>query len=91
MVSRVFSNARLYIFVVVCRLALYVYEYLIHSGAQKSAQTFLSEVCSAIHLLMHENLKQSVNNFAITWVNSVFIPTDGIRYERAEMRTMPII
>lgn len=26
------------------RLALYVYEYLLHVGAQKSAQTFLSEV-----------------------------------------------
>ena len=29
----------------ISRLALYVYEYLLHSGAQKSAQTFLSEVC----------------------------------------------
>uniref|UniRef100_A0A452QCB0 Uncharacterized protein n=1 Tax=Ursus americanus TaxID=9643 RepID=A0A452QCB0_URSAM len=29
-------------------LALYVYEYLLHVGAQKSAQTFLSEVS---HLL----------------------------------------
>ena len=28
------------------RLALYVYEYLLHVGAQKSAQTFLSEVRS---------------------------------------------
>jgi hypothetical protein len=27
------------------RLALYVYEYLLHVGAQKAAQTFLSEVC----------------------------------------------
>eukprot|EP00064_Thunnus_orientalis_P004519 superscaffoldBa00000412_g4531 len=27
----------------ICRLALYVYEYLLHVGAQKSAQTFLSE------------------------------------------------
>nr|XP_014354407.1 PREDICTED: single-stranded DNA-binding protein 3-like [Latimeria chalumnae] len=26
------------------RLALYVYEYLLHVGAQKSAQTFLSEI-----------------------------------------------
>uniref|UniRef100_A0A3Q3DI98 Uncharacterized protein n=1 Tax=Hippocampus comes TaxID=109280 RepID=A0A3Q3DI98_HIPCM len=26
------------------KLALYVYEYLLHVGAQKSAQTFLSEV-----------------------------------------------
>ena len=30
------------------RLALYVYEYLLHVGAQKSAQTFLSEVRSAV-------------------------------------------
>lgn len=30
-----------------CRLALYVYEYLLHVGAQKSAQTFLSEVSRA--------------------------------------------
>ncbi|XP_044147541.1 single-stranded DNA-binding protein 2-like [Bufo gargarizans] len=26
------------------KLALYVYEYLLHVGAQKSAQTFLSEI-----------------------------------------------
>lgn len=31
-------------FMFLCRLALYVYEYLLHVGAQKSAQTFLSEV-----------------------------------------------
>ncbi|XP_033738581.1 single-stranded DNA-binding protein 3-like isoform X1 [Pecten maximus] len=30
------------------KLALYVYEYLLHVGAQKSAQTFLSEVRSGI-------------------------------------------
>lgn len=30
------------------RLALYVYEYLLHIGAQKSAQTFLSEVCDIL-------------------------------------------
>ena len=32
----------------VYRLALYVYEYLLHVGAQKAAQTFLSEVTMAI-------------------------------------------
>lgn len=32
------------------RLALYVYEYLLHVGAQKSAQTFLSEVRSSFSL-----------------------------------------
>ena len=26
------------------RLALYVYEYLLHIGAQKAAQTFLNEI-----------------------------------------------
>ena len=31
-------------FFFMCRLALYVYESLLHVGAQKSAQTFLSEV-----------------------------------------------
>ena len=30
------------------RLALYVYEYLLHVGAQKAAQTFLNEVRSGI-------------------------------------------
>uniref|UniRef100_A0A452QY25 Uncharacterized protein n=1 Tax=Ursus americanus TaxID=9643 RepID=A0A452QY25_URSAM len=33
-------------------LALYVYEYLLHVGAQKSAQTFLSEVCLIYFLLI---------------------------------------
>lgn len=35
----------LYVFVFVhSRLALYVYEYLVYTGAQKAAQTFLQEV-----------------------------------------------
>lgn len=39
------------------RLALYVYEYLLHIGAQKAAQTFLNEV-STIYLfvLYFENI-----------------------------------
>ncbi|OQR69964.1 single-stranded DNA-binding protein 4-like [Tropilaelaps mercedesae] len=37
------------------RLALYVYEYLLHVGAQKAAQTFLSEVSSEIS----EDLRRS--------------------------------
>ena len=37
------------------RLALYVYEYLLHVGAQKAAQTFLNEVRS--HLEMSMKLK----------------------------------
>uniref|UniRef100_A0A3B3BEF9 Single stranded DNA binding protein 4 n=1 Tax=Oryzias melastigma TaxID=30732 RepID=A0A3B3BEF9_ORYME len=35
-------------------LALYVYEYLLHVGAQKSAQTFLSEVRTSF-LLLHDH------------------------------------
>ena len=31
-------------YVLIYRLALYVYEYLLHVGAQKAAQTFLNEV-----------------------------------------------
>lgn len=31
-------------FIFFFRLALYVYEYLLHVGAQKAAQTFLNEV-----------------------------------------------
>lgn len=31
------------------RLALYVYEYLLHIGAQKAAQTFLSEVSNQLN------------------------------------------
>lgn len=33
------------------RLALYVYEYLLHVGAQKAAQTFLSEV--SVHFIFN--------------------------------------
>lgn len=38
-----------------CRLALYVYEYLLHVGAQKSAQTFLSEVRRSSLLVANES------------------------------------
>lgn len=37
------------------RLALYVYEYLLHVGAQKSAQTFLSEVKSLFFNKKNQN------------------------------------
>lgn len=37
-------NTKYCLFCLFFRLALYVYEYLLHVGAQKSAQTFLSEV-----------------------------------------------
>uniref|UniRef100_A0A8C1XZL5 Single stranded DNA binding protein 4 n=1 Tax=Cyprinus carpio TaxID=7962 RepID=A0A8C1XZL5_CYPCA len=44
----VFISLKIYIYqlgyMVLCLLALYVYEYLLHVGAQKSAQTFLSEI-----------------------------------------------
>jgi hypothetical protein len=38
------------------KLALYVYEYLLHVGAQKAAQTFLSEV-SCVQLSLTQVLK----------------------------------
>ncbi len=43
------------------RLALYVYEYLLHVGAQKAAQTFLSEVS-----ILKCILKYIRNNSAIS-------------------------
>uniref|UniRef100_A0A3B3BEF2 Single stranded DNA binding protein 4 n=1 Tax=Oryzias melastigma TaxID=30732 RepID=A0A3B3BEF2_ORYME len=42
------------VFSLFSRLALYVYEYLLHVGAQKSAQTFLSEVRTSF-LLLHDH------------------------------------
>lgn len=38
------------------RLALYVYEYLLHCGAQKAAQTFLSEVSVVVTRVTDESL-----------------------------------
>ncbi|XP_072372301.1 single-stranded DNA-binding protein 2 isoform X3 [Scyliorhinus torazame] len=38
------------------RLALYVYEYLLHVGAQKSAQTFLSEVSRPSNIRWEKNI-----------------------------------
>lgn len=43
-------------FIYFFRLALYVYEYLLHVGAQKAAQTFLSEVLKIKFLLKFEML-----------------------------------
>ena len=37
------------------RLALYVYEYLLHVGAQKAAQTFLNEVSYILLIFFREN------------------------------------
>ena len=39
------------------RLALYVYEYLLHVGAQKAAQTFLNEV---IRLKMRMKMRMEI-------------------------------
>lgn len=41
---RVYGKCLLMVISFSFRLALYVYEYLLHVGAQKAAQTFLSEV-----------------------------------------------
>lgn len=38
------------------RLALYVYEYLLHIGAQKAAQTFLNEVSIYFKYIYYCNL-----------------------------------
>uniref|UniRef100_A0A8C1QK33 Single-stranded DNA-binding protein 2-like n=1 Tax=Cyprinus carpio TaxID=7962 RepID=A0A8C1QK33_CYPCA len=43
-VERKKSCLKVFLTFCLCRLALYVYEYLLHVGAQKSAQTFLSEI-----------------------------------------------
>lgn len=52
------------------RLALYVYEYLLHVGAQKAAQTFLSEVS----FIRFSNLK-------LTFAETFFISdTMGKKY-----------
>lgn len=45
------------------RLALYVYEYLLHVGAQKAAQTFLSEV-SALEPIRR---RESMLIVPVTW------------------------
>ncbi|XP_061225279.1 single-stranded DNA-binding protein 2 isoform X11 [Neopsephotus bourkii] len=42
--SKQMHNTKYCPFYLFSRLALYVYEYLLHVGAQKSAQTFLSEI-----------------------------------------------
>lgn len=51
------------------KLALYVYEYLLHVGAQKAAQTFLTEVSSfhwfvicTHHIVSHSYNHLHVNN-----------------------------
>ena len=48
------------------RLALYVYEYLLHVGAQKAAQTFLNEVINWNYAFLHCMLgsKRNRNSFA---------------------------
>lgn len=49
------------------RLALYVYEYLLHVGAQKAAQTFLSEVSlyQCLSLLSIEYINNPTHSFII--------------------------
>ena len=56
-------------------MALYVYEYLLHVGAQKAAQTFLNEVSQVNkHLyifdkILIENLKET-NLIAVKYVRN---------------------
>lgn len=60
------------------RLALYVYEYLLHVGAQKSAQTFLSEVrhnfaaCLLLHVRLPSHMRyKSVQELDLEDINCV--------------------
>lgn len=77
---------RLYLF----RLALYVYEYLLHVGAQKSAQTFLSEVRMNASIA---SISYSVCIcFLLTWhiVNSLHYAVDKMGEEYNVRRTARI-
>ena len=54
----------------ISRLALYVYEYLLHVGAQKAAQTFLNEVSTqkdddSIHFYILRRKGVLMQNLAI--------------------------
>lgn len=65
------------------RLALYVYEYLLHVGAQKSAQTFLSEVRHLDWLgLAHFNPFHPIET-RINQMNSIYCPN----YDTAFLQT----
>ena len=63
-------------FVLYFRLALYVYEYLLHVGAQKAAQTFLSEVSIAdfIRVNVKLTLKTSLEEINATKLWSMRAP-----------------
>ena len=60
-------------FFFVCRLALYVYEYLLHVGAQKAAQTFLNEVS------LQKQIKQTTKKSDQTLVH-IFTDKMGEKY-----------
>lgn len=53
------------IVLVYSRLALYVYEYLLHVGAQKAAQTFLSEVPNQKYLRLPALTYYSFNYYRL--------------------------
>ena len=64
------------------RLALYVYEYLLHVGAQKAAQTFLNEVqCNwliefpaiASYLLLSDPLGEEHNTWRASGIPSLLV------------------
>ena len=58
-------------FLLCFRLALYVYEYLLHVGAQKAAQTFLSEV-STFHAVASES-GGSAGTAGSTWGTEIVV------------------
>ncbi|KPP56541.1 hypothetical protein Z043_125831 [Scleropages formosus] len=58
------------------RLALYVYEYLLHVGAQKSAQTFLSEIRWEKNITLGEP-----PGFLHSWWWYVSCPVDSVFWD----------
>lgn len=53
------------------RLALYVYEYLLHVGAQKAAQTFLSEVSTCYAVASESGGSAGVAG--LTWSTEIIV------------------
>ena len=60
--------------IIIFRLALYVYEYLLHVGAQKAAQTFLNEVNTYFELIVvcdEHLIKYKINTWCVTLYSKI--------------------
>lgn len=61
------------------KLALYVYEYLLHVGAQKAAQTFLSEVSTSMKNTRHlqitltDSVGKEYNSWRTSWIFTLLV------------------